>query len=186
MSKQSWRENLWASQADGPSLSNTTTETTLLNSQDKFTLPTGFWDSVGKVVKVSGMGRLSNLVTTPGTLTFKLYHGATAVWTGGAMQLSTTAHTTLPFWFELFLTSRAIGASANVIGVMKVFGQPLNVSGADPTTSHSFVMTPNVTPVVGTNFDSSVTQQVDFKATFSIANAANLIQLHQFFFEAVN
>lgn len=185
--KQTFAETLWAMQSDGVSLTNTLTETSLLNNQDKLTLPAGYFDAPGKAIRIRGMGRLSNLVTTPGTLTLKLYFGATNVFNGGAMQLSSTAHTTLPFWFDIQLVCRAIGASSNLMGQGFIKGQPLSLTAvADSTTTIADLMIPNVTPVVGTNFDSSVLQQVDLKGAFSVANAANLVQLHQFYIEALN
>lgn len=175
---------LWTMQVDGPSLSNSNAATSLL-AAPKYTFNTCFFQ-IGSAVRIKGAGRLSNIVTTPGTFTLDVRFGGTVVFNGGAMQLSTTAHTTLPFTFEILLTCRAIGTSANLMGQGFASGQPLSLTAvADSTTTVATLMLPNTAPAVGNNFDSSATQQLDVFGTFSIANAGNLAQLHQVWLESV-
>ncbi len=101
--------------------------------------------------------------------------------------MSTTAHTTLPWWYEALLTCRAVGSSANFMGQAIATSQCLSLTAvADSTTTPATLLVPNTTPAVGTNFDSTTSQVIDMFATFSIANAGNLIQLHQFSLEMMN
>lgn len=168
-------------QVDGPSLSNSSVATSILAAQAKETLPAQFLRYIGQSLHIRLSGRLSNIVTTPGTLTLDVRFGATVVFTSGAMQLSTTAHTTLPFWAEIELTTRAVGASANLFGQGRITSQALSLTAvADSTTTPATLLMPNTTPAVGSNFDSTSTNIVDVFATFSIANAGNLIQAHQY------
>lgn len=187
--RQRWCEPLAYLTGDGPSLSNSLTATSLLNSGDKgYIIPS--WLEVGTMIRITFAGRLSNIVTTPGTLTLdvRFVGGSTVVvFNGGAMQLSTTAHTTLPIYGEILLTCRAKGTSANFMGQGRVSSQCLSLTAvADSTTTPATLLMPNTTPAVGTNFDSTVGQLVDFFATFSIQNAGNLLQLHQYLVETVS
>lgn len=187
MSFQSWQQALITAQGDGAALTNSTTATSILPPQAKFTFPANLFQ-IGTMMRVRAAGRISNLVTTPGTLTLDWRLGSVVVFNGGAMQLSTTAHTNVPWELEVLLTVRAIGngTSANIMGQGRFFSQAANISGADPTTGHSFLMAPNTAPAVGTGFDSTAVQQADMFATFSVANASNSIQLHQYLLELLN
>jgi len=196
MSKQGWSETLAWQEADGPTISNSAAAASLLipsttqlaGQSGRFTLPANFFD-VGKVLRIKGACRLSNIVTTPGTLTLDVRLGSVVAFNGGAMQLSTTAHTTLPLWFEILLTCRAIGGgtAANLMGQGVASSQCLSLTAvADSTTTVATLLMPNTTPAVGTGFDSTAAQTVDLFATFSIANAGNLIVLHQYVLESLN
>jgi|SRR5579872_2973477 len=182
-----WVGTLITAQGAGASLSSSASATSILPAQAKYTLPNNFWDHVGQEMRISGMCDVSNIVTTPGTLTLDIRFGGTVVFNGGAMQLSTTAHTTLPLWFEIYLTLRATGSSANLMGQGRATSQTLSLTAvADSTTTPATLLMPNTTPAVGTNFDATASQQVDMFATFSISNAANLIQLQTYRVESLN
>lgn len=186
MSMQTWQELLISGQSAGPTLSNSVTPTSILPAHAKFTLPTNYF-SVGKMLRILVVGQLSNIVTTPGTLTLDVRFGSTIVFNGGAMQFSTTAHTTLPFWCEILLTCRAVGSTANLIGQGFITSQALSLTAvADSTTSPATLLIPNTAPAVGNNFDSTTSQQIDVFGTFSIANAGNAITVQQFSVGSLN
>jgi hypothetical protein len=106
-------EELAGTQAvDGTALTASTTATSLL-AAPKLTIPANYLSRVGQSVVVIAAGRVSNIVTTPGTLTLDLRFGATVVANGGAMPLNTTAKTNVSWLLWWVLTLRAIGASAN-------------------------------------------------------------------------
>jgi hypothetical protein len=186
MSLQRWQETLIVAQGDGTQLSNSTSATSIIPAQAKLTFPANYFGDVGKTMRIRAAGRISNVVTTPGTLTLDLRLGGTVVFNGGAMQLSTTAHTNVPWEWEVILTQRVTGASANFMGQSRWFSQAANVSGADSTTSHSYVMAPNTAPAVGTTFDATAAQQLDLFATFSVATNPTNLTLHQFIVESLN
>ena len=60
------------SQAQGPNLTASVTRTTIMPTSAKQTVPTQFFDRPGKTIKFQVHGRLSNIITTPGTLTLDL------------------------------------------------------------------------------------------------------------------
>jgi hypothetical protein len=177
---ESWYKPLFISKEDGASLSNSTTETSILPPSIKIPIPGGFFELIGQRIKVTAMGRISNIVTTPGTLTLKLKFGSNIIWNSGAFNLNVVAKTTVPWWLDLELSLRAIGASANFLPIgaftsESVVGSPANTAGGNGS-----LMLPVGAPVVGANFDSTASQILDLSATFSVANAGNLIQCHMF------
>lgn len=176
----SYVQSLIAAHGDGAALSNSSSATSILPAQAKLTLPANYLDYIGRRLRVTAQGRVSNIVTTPGTLTLDLRLGATVVFNGAAMQLSTTAHTNVPWWFDVELTLRVTGSSANLMGQGRFDSQAASISAADPTSGHSFLMAPNSAPAVGNNFDATAALVLDLFATFSIANAGNAMTLHQY------
>jgi hypothetical protein len=185
---QTWIQTLQAIQVAGAQLSNTTTATSLLPSASpKFTFANNQFQNIGQCLRIKGCAQVSNVVTTPGTLTLDIRFGATVVFNGGAMQMSTTAHTTLPIWYEILLTLRAIGTNANFMGQGICTGQPMSLTAvADSTTTVATVMMPNTTPAVGNNFDSTATQALDHFGTFSVSTSPTNITLQQFTVESMN
>jgi hypothetical protein len=185
----SFYETLITAQADGAALSNSTTPTSIIPAAAKFVLPSNFFANIGKKLRIKASGRISTVVTTPGNLTLDVRFGSTVVWNGGASALNVTAQTNATWDFEAELTCRAIGQSttATIIGVGKLITRAsLNGPAVGTTTGVGTVLLPDTAPAVGTGFDSTATQAVDFFATFSVANAANSITLHQYSLESLN
>lgn len=192
MSLQGWSETLVSAQVAGPVLNTFTTAVSALPPAARFTLPANYF-SIGKVLRVRLAGNLSNIVTTPGTLTLSVQMGPTsniAVFTSGAMNFSTTAHTTLPFMAEILLTCRSIGNStvATLMGQGIITSQCLaNTSVADSVANTlPTLLMPNTTPAAGTGFDSTVAMPVDIFAAMSISNAGNGITVQQYTLESLN
>ncbi len=156
----------------------------------KYTAAPGFF-YLGKCLKLTAIGDLSNIVTTPGTVTFQFMVGSVIAWTSGAINMSTTAHTTLPFWLEVMLTCQSIGttAQAKLMGVGRITSLVVqDTAQADPATklTHPTLMLPNTVPALGTGFDSAVANQFDLFQAFSISNAGNGSRIRQFALEALN
>lgn len=192
MSIQTWQETLINAAVDGPALANSTTATSLIGgvgtgTPSKVTLPANYF-AVGRMLRVVAQGRISTLVTTPGTLTLDLRLGAVIAANGGAMSLNIVAKTLVPWWLEWILTCRTIG-SGTVATLMHqgrwaseaVIGSPLPTVGGVGS-----LLIPVATPAVGTGFDSQAAQTLDLFGTWSVANAANSIQLHQLLVESLN
>ena len=72
-----------------------TTAKTVLNADSLVTLPANWW-YIGRMVRMSVSGGISNRVTGPDTTTFEFHMGSIAAFSSGAMNLTTTAHTTIP------------------------------------------------------------------------------------------
>ena len=173
-------------QAAGPNLTASTTATSLLNAQAKVTLPAGFFAYIGQKLLVRVQGQIGNVVTTPGTLTLNFNLGSagtTVVWNSGAIALSTTVHTTLPFWLEIDLTVRSLGSgtAATFMPQGRMTALPIQaVQQADPATllSHNTLMLPTTVPAT-TTFDSTIANVCDLVGTWSLNNA-DAIQVQQY------
>lgn len=187
MSFTSWVETYVASQVDGTALSNSTSATSIIPAAAKITFPPNFW-LIGRSIRVRAMGRISTVVTTPGTMTFELKLGSTVVFSSGALALNIVAKTNVTWELEVVLTCRAIGSgtSTTLIGIGKwvseaVIGSPLPSAGGS-----GVLLLPASAPAVGTGVDSTATQQLDLFGTWSVASASNSIQVHQYTVESMN
>src|SRR2546428_13830950 len=125
MSLQGWQEPLIPQQVDGTALANSTTATSLLAPAAKFTLPANYM-AIGRTLRVTARGRISNIVTTPGTITLDVRFGSVVVFNGGAVSMNITAKTNVTWDFEAILTCRAIGASTspNMLAIGSVHAEP--------------------------------------------------------------
>lgn len=183
---------------DGPALNTYTTAksvfgtTTDAAGQVRYIAAPNFW-YIGKALKITALGDLSNIVTTPGTITFQFQVGPTqniVAWTSGAINFSTTAHTSLPFWLEVMLTCQATGPGTltKLMGLGWITSQCVaNTAVADSVANTlPTLLLPNTTPAQGTGFDGTIAQQLDLFAGFSISNAGNGIRMRQFALEALN
>jgi hypothetical protein len=89
MPLQNWVEGLVSDKIAGPTLASSVTATSILNVVDKYPMPQGFW-YVGRKLRVTATGQISNITPTPGTVTIDLRMGPTSnfiVWNGGAMSM---------------------------------------------------------------------------------------------------
>lgn len=177
MSLQSWEEVLVTAIIDGNALTGTVTPTSIIPSASKLTLPANFFYT-GRQIRLRASGRVSTVVTTPGTLTLDIRFGAVIVANSGAIPLTITAQTNDTWSLEWLLTCRTVGATT--AATLMHTGVWLSSAG-NPIVA----LLPATAPAVGTGFDSTAAQSVDLFATWSIANA-NSILLHQFHFEATN
>lgn len=183
MSNQRWVEPWMSFAGDGPALSNSTTPTSLLpTASSKFIIPSAFFEYLdGKTLQGRITGRISTVVTTPGTLTLALMFGSIAVASSGAMSLNTTAQTNVNWIWEFDAVIRTVGLSTSAsLFTQGTFKSHAVIGSPAPTAGGAGVhMLPyNAAPAAGTGFDSSQGQPLDIFATWSVANASNSIQLH--------
>lgn len=176
-----WFGQLIQAVGAGPSLSNSSAETSILPDYCKWVLEAAFFNRPGDELFLELAGRISNIVTTPGTLTLKVKFGSIAVWNSGAISLNIVAKTTVPWKLHVPLTCQAAGSgtAATLIGIgdfqsESIIGSPANSAGGNGS-----LLVPVGAPAVGSGFDSTAAQTLDVTATFSIANSGNLLQLHQ-------
>jgi hypothetical protein len=196
MSLQTWEETLVSQYVDSPLQTTFTTAKSIFgvdgtdeSAACKYTLPANFFVR-GKALSVDLYGDMSNIVTTPGTVTFQFMLGAVIAFTTGAINFSTTAHTTLPFWLHMDLTCQVGGAGtqAKLMGQAMILSQCVsNTAIADAVGSDlPFLLAPNTTPAQGTGFDATATQKVDIFVGFSVSNAGNGVRARQYRLRALN
>lgn len=182
MSSKGFRERILEVYEDGSALASSTTETSLLPASAKeATLGAGRL-RIGSAIAFTFGGRISTVVTTPGTLTLSFRLGSTDVFSSGAIPLNTTAQTNIPWLLEGELIVRAVGLTTVTTlfpKACKFMSRAVVGSGAAGTSGGGFEVLPyNAAPAVGTGIDFSVSQLVDFLATWSVSNASNSITLH--------
>lgn len=184
MSLQTWQETLVTAQVDGPTLT-AAAAATALPATALVTIPAGWWQ-IGRTMKITAQGRISCVVTTPGTARFQVRHAAISIFDTGALNLNVVAKTTVPWWLEILLTCRAIGSgtSANVFGIGQfaseaVVGAPLPSAGGNGS-----LLCPVGAPAVGTGFDSTIANIMDLFFTQTVATGS--LTVHQYKVEALN
>lgn len=189
MSLQTWEELLIAQEAAGTSFGAFTTAKTVINPQALFVLPAGFF-AIRKKLRITVHGGIGNLITTPGTISFQVMIASVIAFTTGAIQLNAAAHTNLPFKLSIDLVCRAVGSgtSANLMGQATLTGVMFTKTAAqvDGINTETVIMAPVTAPAVGTGFDSTIANILDFFVGFSISNAANTIKIEQYEVESLN
>lgn len=177
-----YANTLVTGQSDGAALANTTTAASILPSAARLTLPGNSLSWIGQMFTVEAAGRISTVVTTPGTMTFSLVIGGITVASSPAFALNVVAKTNVTWRLRWDFTVRAVG-NGTVANLMHtgewmseaVIGSPLPTVGGS-----EWLAIPASAPAVGSGFDSTADNIVDLFADWSIANAANSIQLHQY------
>lgn len=179
MSSNSWGQTLVTAQTDGPALTNNAAASALPGAA-RFTFPANLL-KIGDKFQVKASGRISCVVTTPGTARFDWRWGSAIVFDSQAMNLNTTAQTNVPWWFDLEVTCRAIGNSttATLFG-MGIFTSPAVVGSPAVSAGGSGILVlPNSgAPAVGAGFDSTVSNVIDFFFTQTVATGS--MTLHEY------
>lgn len=203
MPSQGWNQTLVTQRTAGTLFNTYTTAKTVINQQDLFGFYANYFQ-LGTKLRVTVHAALSTLITTPGTVTFQIMLGTIVVWTSGAIQMNAVAHVLLPMKLVVDLTCQLTNTSAGGV-VAKLMGQGV-LTGSQFTTgsttstdswgvtpapaaaavSHVAINVPVTLPALGTAFDSTISQTLDFWTGFSISNAANGIQVAQYDVEALN
>lgn len=179
MSNNSWWQNLVTAQVDGPALT-AAARATCLPGAAIFTFPANLL-KIGDQLLIKASGRISCVVTTPGTARFDVSVGASIVADSQAMNLNTTAQTNVPWELEYLLTVRSIGngTNATIIGQghftsPAVVGSPAVSAGGSGT----LVFPNSGAPAVGGGFDSTVANAINLNFTQTVATGS--LTVHQY------
>jgi hypothetical protein len=181
----SFAESLVESQVDGATLT-AAAAASMLPAAAKFTLPPNYFNRIGKQLLVKATGRISTVVTTPGTARYDVRFGATVVFDGLAVVLATAdAYTNQGWELEILLTARAIGTAGNLFGQGRWTSMNITGSPATPPKGALTALLPwNSAPAVGNSFDTTVSQQVDVFFTQTVATGS--MTCHQYSLISVN
>lgn len=170
----SFVETLITSQVDGATLT-TAAAASAIPAAAKFTLPANFFTGAGKALKIEAAGKMSSVITTPGTMRFDVRFGAIVVFDSLAVLLDTAAaHVAVGWLLEIWLTCRTIGAStsATLMGHGMLTCEAIKGSGTMPLGSVVANLPWNSTPAAGTGFDSTVANVVDLFFTQTVATGS--------------
>lgn len=151
-----------------------TTAKSVLNPEDLITLPANYL-AIGSAFFIQVSGGLSNRASTPGSVTFQVMMGSIVAFTTGALSFQASARTLLPFTLDIKLRvdSTGSGTAAKFLG-MGEFG------GIHLTNTDTKIQVPVTAPAVGTGFDSTIANVLDFWTGFSTSDAGNGVQLYDY------
>lgn len=187
MGIQTWNELLVVGQVDGPALT-AAASASCIPTPSRIILPNNYF-YIGKVLEIVLTGRISCVITTPGTARFDVRMGPSGtivVYDTGALNLNTTAKTNVPWRLELLLTCRAVGSgtASNFIGngmfmSEAIVGSPANTAGGNGSFN-----APVGAPAVGTGFDNTAANALDIFFTQTVATGS--LTVHQYIVKALN
>lgn len=185
MPNQSWVQTFGAGQVDGPTLT-AAAAASCIPTYSKISLPNTFF-AIGAQLLVKMKGRISCVVTTPGTARFDLRLGGTVIWDSLAMPLNVVAKANVPWDLEVLLTCRAVGNAALTTfwGDGKwtseaVLGSPLPSVGGSGT----FVLPYNTAPAIGPNGIDGTSAQT-FDSFFTQTVATGSLTVHSCFVQSL-
>lgn len=181
MPAPNYRSSLIESQGDGTAVT-LVAEASLLPAQAKLTLPANYIYRVGQRFQVKAKGRISNVVTTPGTLTIRLKFGAIIVAASKAIPLNIVAKTNVGWDLAWDLVIRSIGAGTGATFMHNGVWTSESVVGTPAGAAGGAIL--QDAPAVGTGFDSTIANVIDLAAIFSITG--NSMLCHQYAFESTN
>lgn len=139
----------------------------------------------GSRLRIEFEASVSNRVTGPDTFTIQVMVGAVIAFTSGAITLTTTAHTNIPVSGVINLTCQAMGngTKTQMMGRLTMTGQMIQqggTAGADSATLSNTIIMPNTAAALGTGFDGTVANTLDFFVAQSVSNAGNGFRLDQY------
>lgn len=175
---------LVVSTADGPTLT-AAAAASCLPAAAVTTLQPNFF-TVGKVLRITAQGRISCVITTPGTARFDVRLGGTVVFDTGALNLNTTAKTNAPWWLQILLTCRTVGAgtAATLFGLAMLQSEAIVGAPAPSAGGNGSLIAPVGAPGVGGGFDSTLSRVLDLFFTQTVATGS--LTVHAYTVESLN
>lgn len=159
------------------SVTNTTSETSIIGTGiGTLTLPANFF-SVGKTIRITVSGVYSTVAVTGDTVTIKVKYGSTVIGSTATTSLLAGA-SNLYFWAECLITCRSLGAS----GTVQISGgTTYNIS-----TVGGLAEDPMNNGAATTTVDTTASSLLDVTVTHSAANASNTVKSLVSSFEVLN
>lgn len=180
MSNQGFIETLRSLIADQANISNTVAETILVPD---YIFPVDYF-SQGRTIRCVLSGKCSNVVTTPGTVTFRVRIGtgagvAVTTWVAAtaAVSLDTTAHTDFGWRAEFGFVCRSAGSAGTGI----LFGE---VQMANKLATFTDILIPQVA-AQGT-LNTAIANTLAISAQFSVATSPTNIMCQMQTIESMN
>ena len=180
MTQYSYRETVYTSQQDGPALTAAAAASMLPTTTPKFTFQPGFFRYIGQSLRIVASGRISSVITTPGTARYDFRLGGTVFFDSQAILLDTVAaHTNVGWYLEADLTVRTVGQAGNFIGVAKWTCEDiLGVPAGAPKGCLSALLPWHAAPAVGGNINFDNSLAIDSFFTQTVATGS--MTCHQF------
>ena len=183
MSSNSWNQTLISAQVAGSALT-AAAAASALPAAAKFTFPANLL-KIGDKLQVKAAGIISCAVTTPGTARFDVRFGSAVVFDSAAMNLNVVAKTNVPWWVDIEMVVRSIGASTSAtIWGQGIFASEAVVGSAAPSAGSSgILLMPGSSVGVGTGFDSTISNVIDFFFTQSVATGSMTLEQYELIYK---
>jgi hypothetical protein len=169
----SWNASLITLQATGPAYTNSTSQTSLLNGQAKFTIPAEFLQFVGQKLRIMAGGIISTASSAPGTMSFFCMMGSINPYAGGASGTLATSASNLPWRLQIDLTVRTVGSGTSA--TMEGSGE-FKSAALSAATPIQLLANPGAL----TGFDSTVANVFDLQAAWSATSSSNSITCNDY------
>lgn len=183
MSLQTWQETLVVGVTDGPTLT-AAARASCIPVASRIVLPNSYF-YVGRILKIMMSGRISCVVTTPGTMRLDICLGSagtTVVFDTLALNLNVVAKTTVPWYFEAKLVCRTVGnGTGTTLFPMGAYvtSEALVGSALPSAGSNSSLLVPVGTPAVGAGFDNTAASALDVFFTQTVATGSFTVHNYQ-------
>ena len=176
MSSNAWCQTLISAQTAGTALT-AAAAASAIPAAARFSFPPNQL-KIGDKLQIKASGIISCAVTTPGTARFDIRFGSAVVFDSGAINLNIVAKTSVPWWLDLELTVRSIGATttATILGQGQ-WASEAGVGAPLPSAGGNAVFNVPVSGVaVGTGFDSTASNFIDLFFTQTVATGSMTLQ----------
>lgn len=183
--RNNWK-TLHTGQGDGTALV-AAARASIIPAASLYTIPPNYFDAIGKKLIIRAHGRISSVITTPGTARFDINFLDSAavnaiVFDSLAVLLENgEAHVNVPWELEIEMTCRALGLTGNLFGRGKFMSTDIEnrfALGANPVGGIVALLPWNAVPAVGANFNTTLAQQIDLRFTQTVATGS--AQLHNY------
>lgn len=169
---------------DGPTLT-AAAAASCIPVASRLILPNNYW-TIGKKWYVNLQGRISCVVTTPGTARFDLRTGPSGTiiaFDTGALNLNVVAKTTVPWNLMVELTCRAVGngTQTQLFGIGTFQSEAVVGSAANTAGGNGCLMCPVGAPALGTGFDNTAANAVDIFFTQTVATGSLTVHNYDIF-----
>lgn len=167
---------LTSQKAAGSAKASFTTAASAINATEIVPIPANYL-TVGSRFRITVMAALSNTTGSP-TFTFQVMMGSVIVFTSGAVTCTSSAATnrTLRLVIDLRVDSIGSGTSAKFMGAGTLVCDAFVTAAASANV-------PTNAPAVGTGFDSTAANNLDFFVACSASNASNAITIQDYMVE---
>lgn len=176
------QETIVMGATDGPTLT-AAARASCIPTANRIVLPNAFF-YIGRALQVLMSGRISCVVTTPGTARYDICMGAagtTVVFDTLALNLNIVAKTTVPWFLEVLLVCRAVGTGTSTTFFPRgqftseaVVGSPVPTAGGNGS-----LLVPVGTPAVGAGMDNTAASALDVFFTQTVATGSMTVHTYQ-------
>lgn len=168
MGLQTWQEALFVNNVNGTAITGSAAEALVFPD---IVVPAGYM-TLGKTLRLTCYGQISNVVTTPGTVEWWIRWGGLAgvvLATTAAPTMTAVAQTNLTWTMQATIVCRSVGATGTFMTTGFVFTPNNDLSAA--INGQQMWMMPASAPAVVT-VDTTIAKNLSVTAKFSLTTAS--------------